>query len=135
MLQWNEDPEQAFEEFKTALVNIILLAHPDEKCRIVLCMFASSTAMSVALHQIRNNEIKPLAFFSRKFLANEMKYPTYDSELLVMYAGVYYFRKQLEGRIFTIYTDHKPLSTALEKRGNNDIPCRAHQLDYIAQFT
>lgn len=61
LLQWNEDVEQAFEEFKTVLVNITLLAHTDEKCQIVLCTYASFTAIEYGimrlnlLHSLKKN--------------------------------------------------------------------------------
>lgn len=44
-IQWIEDTENAFTELKPALANDTLLAHPDEKCRIVLCTDASSAVV------------------------------------------------------------------------------------------
>jgi hypothetical protein len=38
-----------------------------------------------------------------------MRYFAFDWELFACVAGIRHFRYMLEGRPFTIYTDHKPL--------------------------
>ena len=43
-----------------------------------------------------------------------MRYSAFDRELFACFAGIRHFRYMLEGRPFTIYTNHKPL-TALGK--------------------
>ena len=41
----------------------------------------------------------------------------------------------LEGRTFTLYTDHKPLIFALRQKSEKASPRQARFLDYISQFT
>ena len=79
--------------------------------------------------------MKPLAFFSRKLTATERKYSTFDRELLAVYASIKHFRDIIKGRTFQIYTDHKPLVSAIQKRTNDDIPRRSRQMEFITQFT
>lgn len=65
----------------------------------------------------------------------EEKYSTYDRELLAMYRGVRHFRHLLEGRIFHIKTDHKPLVYAFKQKSEKASPRQLRHLDFIGQFT
>ena len=59
---------------------------------------------------------QPLAFFSRKLNAAETKYSTLDRELLACVAAIRHFQCLVEGRAFTLYTDHKQLTYLLAKQ-------------------
>ncbi len=135
LLRWTPDACKAFEEFKAALSNAALLAHPAADAGIVLCTDASDTAIGGVLHQIHGNKFQPLAFFSRKLSSAEVKYSTYDRELLAIFAAIRHFRGQLEGRNFVIYTDHKPLQYAFESMSEKASPRVVRQLDFIGQFS
>jgi hypothetical protein len=50
---------------------------------------------------------RPLGFFSRKLSAAEAHYSAFDRELLAVHSSIQHFRHWLEGRHFTVYTDHK----------------------------
>ncbi len=134
-LEWTDDALKAFHEFKHALANATTLAHPDDTLDIILCTDASESAIGGALYQIRNGEREPLSFFSRKLSLTERRYSPYDRELLAIFASIRHFQSQVEGRRFSIYTDHKPLIYALVKNNDKDPPRRTRQLDYIAQFS
>lgn len=55
-------------------------------------------------------------FFFLKYYANR----TFDRELLAIYLSIKYFRHYLEGREFTVYTDHKSIKGNLfQKRTNH----------------
>jgi hypothetical protein len=56
-----------------------------------------------------------LAFFSHKLSTAETRYSTFDRKLLAAYLAVCHFRFYLEGRPLTLFTDHKPLVTAISK--------------------
>jgi hypothetical protein len=47
-------------------------------------------------------------------VAAQTHYSAFDRELLAIYSR--YFRYMLEGRRFTLFTDHKPLNFALHKQ-------------------
>ena len=72
---------------------------------------------AAALQQRRSAaaDWQPLAFFSKKLEPAQMRYSAFDRELFACVAGIRHFRYMLEGRPFTIYTDHKPLTFALGK--------------------
>lgn len=69
----------------------------------------------------------------------ERKYSTYDRELLAIYLSniaIRHFRYMVEGREFTVYTDHKPLTFAFFKiNSESETPRRTRHLIYISEFT
>jgi len=77
----------------------------------------------------------PVAFFSRKLSDAEKKYSAFDREFLAAYLSIRHFRFMLEGREFLLFTDHKPLTSALFR---SSPPWKARQqrhLAYVAEFT
>lgn len=132
---WTDDANDAFETYKRMLTNATLLAHPSKTASIVVGADASDRAMGGVIHQIEKGECKPLGFFSRKFNDAQVKYSTYDRELLAIYETIKYFRYMLEGRDFEILTDHKPLTFAFNQKPDKASPRQTRQLDFIAQFS
>ena len=49
--------------------------------------------------------------------------------------GIRHFRYMLEGRLFTVYTDHKPLTFALQKVADPWTARQARHLSYVAEFS
>lgn len=64
-----------------------------------------------------------------------MKYSTISRELLAVYLAIRHYRHILEGRDFTIFTDHKPLTYALQAKSEKHNPRDIRYMDYIGQFT
>ena len=95
---------------------------------------ASSTAVGGALEQYINGQWQPLAFFSRNLKPAETRYSAFDRELLAMYLAVRHFRYFLEGRLFHIYTDHKPITFAFHNNADRS-PRQTRHLSFIAEFT
>lgn len=134
-LIWTDDASAAFEEYKQMLSNTTLLVHPSKTAKIIVSTDASDIAIGGVIHQIDNDECKPLAFFSRKLKEAQTRYSTYDRELLAIHETIKYFQYMLEGREFEVHTDHKPLIFAFEQKSEKASPRQGRQLDYIAQFT
>ena len=88
-----------------------------------------------ALQQWVQDSWQPMAFFSKRLQPAEEKYSTFGRELLAIYLAVRHFRYQLEGRPFTIYTDHKPLTFALKTRSDRFSPREQRHLAFVAEFT
>ncbi len=78
---------------------------------------------------------RPLGFFSRKLDTAQDKYSAFDHELLACVAGFRHFRHMLEGRRFTIFTDHKLLTYALSRTSEPWPACQARQLSYLTDHT
>lgn len=135
VIQWTEETKQAFEKCKEKLSNASILTHPIISAPLAIMVDASDLAAGAVLQQHVNDIWQPLGFFSVRFTEAQIKYSTYDRELLAVYLGIKYFRIFVEGRNFLILTDHKPLIFAFRQNLDKASPRQRRQLDYIAQFT
>ena len=77
----------------------------------------------------------PLVFFSRKLSEAEKKYSAFDRELLAAYLSIRHFHFMLEGKDFLLFTDHKPLTSALFRSSPPWTNRQQRHLAYIAEFT
>ena len=64
-----------------------------------------------------------------------MNWSAFDHELRACVAGIRHFRFILKGRVFTIFTDYKPLTYALSRSNDNWTPKQCRHLFYVAEFT
>lgn len=135
-ITWNPVADHAFELCKQDLRGVTTLAFPRSDAPIALMTDASLKCVGAVLQQKVKNIWKPIAFFSKTLSDAQIKYSTYDRELLGIYMAVKHFRRLIEGRVFTIFTDHKPLIHAFDKKPSvDDSPRRIRYLDYISQFS
>nr|VZI25050.1 unnamed protein product [Spirometra erinaceieuropaei] len=127
----------AFETAKKALADATLLYHlsSDLHAQLILTTDASNSAVAAVLHQQVNNQLQPLAFFSQKLQPAQTRYSTFSRELLAIYLAIRHFRHLLEGRDFSVHTDHKPLTYALKSKPDRYSPREVRHLDYISQST
>jgi hypothetical protein len=91
------------------------------------------TPTSAAYYNNRSRQ--PLGFFSRKLQPAESKYSTFDRELLAAAAAIRHFSHILEGRDFQLWTDHRPLVTALTHVSEPWSARQQRHLAAIAEFT
>lgn len=132
---WTDAAEQAFSDIKDKLAEVTLLTHPKHDAPTSLMVDASGVAVGGVLQQFINGYWKPLGFFSKKLSGPETRYSVFGRELLACYLAVKHFRYFLEGRRFTLFTDHKPLTCALNSAGTNYSPRETRQLAYLAEFS
>ena len=133
-LTWGPEQALAFSAVKDALSNATLLAHPVSSAPVILRTDASDVAVGAVLEQLVNGIHQPLAFFSKKLRPPETQYSTFDRELLAIYLALRKFRHHLEGKQFTIYTDHKPLTFALSRKTDPWSARQQRHLSAIAEF-
>lgn len=133
-IEWSDACQTAFDDAKAALKEVVLLHHPDPDSPTSITVDASNSAIGAQLEQRQGQSWVPLAFFSRKLSQTEKKYSAFDRELLAAYNAIKHFRHFLEGRSFTLYTDHKPLVSALTSQADRS-PRQSRHLSYIAEFT
>jgi hypothetical protein len=96
---------------------------------------ASDVAIGAVLQQKSSLGWQPLAFYSRQLKPREQRYSTFDRELLALFLAIRHFRCFLEGRDFTAYTDHKPLTFAMKKVSEPWSARQQRQLASISEFT
>jgi hypothetical protein len=136
-LDWSPEMEAGFVGAKAALSKGTWLGHPDPASQLALHVDASSSHMGAALHQQPKGSVdwQPLGFFSRKLESAQAKWSAFDRELYACVEGIRHFRFILEGRSFTIYTDHKPLVGALARVSDPWTARQCRHLAYVAEFT
>ena len=131
-LQWSECCVSAFNAAKEALAQATLLFHPTPDAPTAIMTDASDIAVGA---QFINNQWQPISNFSRKLSHTERRYSTFDRELLAVYLAIKHFHHFVEGRVFSVYTDHKPLTFSLHTKSDTHSPRQLRHLDFIAQFT
>lgn len=134
-VNWTPQGEEAFGKCKEELANAALLYHPVANAELCLYADASDFAIGAVLHQVVGGELQPLAFFSQKLKKPQKRYSTYDRELYALYQAVDYFRRWIEGRRCTLFTDHKPLKYMFTKKSDKESPRQSRHIDFIGQFT
>lgn len=134
-VKWTEEALQKFEKCKKTLSEETLLTIPSKDLPISLFVDASNFAVGASLNQLQNETWRPISFFSKKLNATQQKYSAYDRELLAIYLAIKNFRHLIEGRDFTIYTDHKPLIFAFKQKNEKASPRQLRQLQFISEFT
>ncbi|BHF74979.1 hypothetical protein SprV_0501807100 [Sparganum proliferum] len=133
-LKLTGDALTAFERIKNSLADATLPTHPASEAQLSLMVDASTVAVGAVLQKHLASSTRSLAFFSKKLLPAEARYSTFGRELLAIYLAVKHFRYFLEGRDFTVFTDHKPLTFALRSHSDKYNPREIAHLDYISQF-
>ncbi|GBO05210.1 Retrovirus-related Pol polyprotein from transposon 17.6 [Araneus ventricosus] len=96
---------------------------------------ASDYAVGSILQQLEEDSWKPLAFFSKKLTNAQEGYSTYDREPLGIYLSIKQVKHILEGRQFTIYTDHKPLMFAFQQKNEKASLRQLRHLQYISEIS
>ena len=133
-IEWSEKCDEALELAKEALAKATILSHPARDAETTITVDASDIAMGGQLEQKIDGKFRPIAFFSKKLSTAECKYSAFDRELLGIYAAIKHFRHFVEGRSFTVFTDHKPLTTALASQAERS-PRQTRHLSFTAEFT
>ena len=134
-LEWTPACQRSFEAIKAALAKATLLHHPRTNANLALTTDASDHAIGAVLEQRGPRGWEPLAFYSAKLNESQQKWPPYDRELLGVFKSVRHFKSMLEGRPFTIYTDHQSLVPSISKKTEPQTSRQAYQLSCIAEYS
>lgn len=110
---------KTFEFCKTLLVHSDVLQYPDFEKPFTLTTDASNFALGAVLSQGPIGKDRPVAYASRTLSKTEEKYSAIEKELLAIVWAAKHFRPYLFGRRFTLYTDHQPLTYALNLKTPN----------------
>ena len=134
-LVWTPDCQTSFDAIKEALASAALLFHPRPGAQLALTTDASNLAVGGVLEQRGPQGWEPLAFYSSKLKPNERLWPPYDRELLGAFKGIRHFKQLIEGRAFTLYTDHQSLIPSLSKKTDPQTARQTYQLSCISEYT
>lgn len=128
VIDWTSDCESSFQSVKKMLSNVTLLAHPSPHDETSITTDASQIGIGGVLEQKQNGIWRPLAFFSKKLTTTQIKYSTFDRELLACFLAVKHIRHFVEGYPITLYTDHKPLIAAFSSQSDRSPRQTRHML-------
>jgi len=109
---WTNECENAFKELKKRLITSLILLHPDITKPFIVECDASNYAIGAVLSQRdKDNNLHPVAYYSRSLLNAEINYTITDKELLAIRDAFIAWRHLLLGAKYqiTIYTDHRNL--------------------------
>ena len=99
----------AFNELKRILTNDLVLRIPDEHLPFKIQTDASKVGIGAVLMQTYPDGDLPIAYLSKKFTKTQMNWPATEQECYAIIHAIEKWHKYLDGRQFTIETDHKPL--------------------------
>uniref|UniRef100_A0A3P9B0X6 Activating signal cointegrator 1 complex subunit 3 n=1 Tax=Maylandia zebra TaxID=106582 RepID=A0A3P9B0X6_9CICH len=112
--EWTASGQDAFQKAKDSLTASEVLTHFNPKFPIQLACDASPYGVGAVIsHILPNGEERPIAFASRTLNTAESNYAQLEREALSIVFGVRKFHQYLYGRKFTLFTDHRPLTTIL----------------------
>ena len=115
--RWDEPQEQAFQALKGRLQKAPVLALHDAGAKLTLYTDWSAIGMGAVLSQCKPPaEEQVIAFASRSCNECERNYSSYEGEGAAAVWGVQHFRIYLQGRPFTLVTDHQPLRWLMENK-------------------
>lgn len=110
---------KTFETCKNLLTSSDVLQYPDFSQPFILTTDASNYAIGAVLSQGTIGKDRPVAYASRTLTKTEENYSAIEKELLAIDWATRHFRPYLFGRKFTLYTDHQPLTYALNLKTPN----------------
>ena len=135
LLKWSPEMQSSFDAVKEALASAALLHHPRPGAQLALTTDASDIAIGGVLEQRGPKGWEPLSFYSAKLQDHQRKWPPYDRELLAAFRGVRHFKSMVEGRQFTLYTDHQSLVPSMTKKTDPQTSRQIYQLACISEYT
>lgn len=111
---WTSECQQAFQHLIDKISSNPILSIPDWSLPFELCADASGQAAGAVLYQRdvslpKNKQLKVIGYYSSVFTPAERNYSITEQEALAVIKALKYFRSYIEGRRFTVYTDHEAL--------------------------
>jgi hypothetical protein len=135
-LDWSVEMVAAFDAARQLLSSTVVLEHPIPEADLSLVTDASATHVGAAIQQWRPGQgWRPLGFFSAQLDKAQVNYSSFDRELLAVVAAIKHFCYMLEGRPFTVFTDHRPLAGALSQQSDPLSGRQQRHLSFITEFS
>jgi len=115
---WTEECSRSFTQLKQALLDQVLLAHPDYEKPFLLSVDASTNGLGAVLSHVSEggSTARPIAFASKSLSHAQSKYPAHRLEFFALkWAVCDKFHHWLRGHPFTVWTDNNHLTYILSK--------------------
>ncbi|CAF1078228.1 unnamed protein product, partial [Brachionus calyciflorus] len=117
-IEWNQTAETNFEILKQTLCSeLVLLTLINFEKKMHITTDASENGYGAVLKQEKGDGIfRPIAFFSKNYTKAQKKDSTSEKELLALVVLIEYFHEYFYGKLFTVNTDHLPLTLLQTKK-------------------
>jgi len=128
---WDKKQKNTFHTLKRSLSEMAHLRILNSTCKKVLKTNASDFTVGACLYQIKNEQQRPIAYWSKKLSKLKKRYEVHNKELLVIVKALQDWRSYLADteKFIQIYTNHKNLRNfATTKQLNQQQICWAKQL-------
>lgn len=133
---WSKIHQEAFDKCKNVITDEVVLQFQHPSAPLALSVDASNSCIGAVIEQNVKDTWRPLAFFSRKMTPAQQRYSAFDKELFAVKEGISHFRHFLEGRSFTVFTDHRPLISGLRAKSSDKWTNRQQRhFTFISEFT
>ena len=110
---WTEDMEAAFHNICESVSKSCLLTIPLPKDTMSIVTDASGSGIGRVLQVKRDSGWEAADFYSRQTRGLKQQYSATELEALALVETVRHFGYYLYGKVFTAFTDHKPLCALL----------------------
>ena len=129
---WDDQLTQSFQEIKHLLKKATSkpLGYYDQRKEVIVQADASLRGLGACLIQ----DGKPIAFASKSLTGAESHYANIERELLTVVFACIRFNTYLQGRRFTVQSDHKPLEMIHLKSMHNMPPCLQRMLLQLQKY-
>ena len=109
-IAWTPACQAAFDEIKTRLCDAPILVAPNPEEPYIIEVDSSDFAVGgVLLQKGSDGHLHPLAYESKKLSSAERNYPAQERELLAILHALRTWRCFVDGRRYTVFSDHHPL--------------------------
>ncbi len=108
---WTSSMVEAFRELCLCLCNSIVLCVPQKEDSFMLECDACSSGIGAVLSVRREDEWRPVAFFSHQLKGAQQRYSAQELECLAVVEAASHFAYFLYGKHFEIVTDHRGLES------------------------
>ena len=131
----DESERQSFNSVIKEVNDTSSLAHPKPNCtNYQLVTDSTNYAVGAALQQIVEGNPIPIGFFSKKLTQTQMRYSTFNRELLAVYLSMLHFRHYIQGGQVLLLTDHKPSCGAFYSLNPAKSERQQRQLAILTEF-
>jgi hypothetical protein len=114
--QWETPQQNAFEDLKSYLTSNPVITSYRLDAEHELHTDASSVGLAGVLLQREEDQLKPIAYYSRATSKPEKNYHSYELEALAVVESLERFKYYIYGKKIKVITDCNALKTSMEKR-------------------
>ena len=121
---WSKDREEAFTSICKCIAVSCTLTIPLPTDQFSIATDASGLGIGGVLQVKREGNWQAAAYFSRQTRGAETRYSVTELEALAVVETIMYFSHYLYGKMFSVYTDHRPLCHLMTSTKLNGRLCR-----------